>query len=130
MGMYTELVLKAEYRDKCPPEIRPIFEFLFNKGPYPKELPDDVFFKTSRWEQIGRSCSYYHIPWIDSGIENSYLFCRCDLKNYNQEIIKFMKWAKQYIRPVIGEVYGWIWYEEDETPTLLTDKVIDDGKVY
>lgn len=123
MGMYTELVLKADIREDIPDQVRAILRFLFtegDRGEAPTDLPDHPFFKADRWRWIGQSSSYYHIPWAVSRYEADRIFSRSDLKNYGGEIALFVDWLAPYVE-MRGErkCIGWSWYEEDSEPTLL-----------
>lgn len=117
MGMYTELVLKCEVKSNIPPVVTSILEYLFNGGEHPEELPHDEFFLCPRWHMIGRCNSYYHHPAALSSFVDGYLFSRSDLKNYDNEIQKFLNWVAQYLDN--DGVIGWVWYEEEEKPSLI-----------
>ena len=125
MGMYTELVLKFEISKNLPKDVMQVFEYLFNNGEEPSFIPDHEFFKKSRWFVIGKSSSFYHHPecvksWCDVDYSDTiYIFSRSDLKDYNNEIQSFVDWAKPYIRPSTGDCLGWVWYEEEDAPTLI-----------
>ncbi|MEN6533260.1 MAG: hypothetical protein ABFD89_06325 [Bryobacteraceae bacterium] len=121
MGMYTELLLKAQLKDEAPDSVRGVLRFLFNKGAEPEELPNHPFFTLDRWSQIGRCSSAYHIPWTDSHYdeEYGYIFSRSDLKNYSGEIDALLSWIAPYLRGEDGMCIGWSWYEESIQPTLL-----------
>ena len=119
MGMYTELVLKCSIKRDCPKEVVDILNKLFNDAEYSGELPKHPFFSCARWDHIGSSNSFYHIPWSDSKYERDYIFSRCDLKDYENEIDNFVNWLNTYIDAQPGTCIGWKWYEEDDAPTLL-----------
>ena len=133
MGMYTELLLKAEVEDETPPQVMRVLEYFFKGGPEPESLPDHPLFEKPRWEMIGRSSSYYHIPWPDGGMGRGgaergtwYIFSRSDLKNYDGEIEAFLDWSRPYLRPATGSCLGWTWYEEAEHPTMILREVEDE----
>jgi hypothetical protein len=117
--MYTELVLKCRVKDDIQENVEEVLQFLFNGGYEPVQLPDHHFFEEQRWTFIGRSNSYYHIPWNTSKYKEGYIFSRSDLKNYNGEIALFIDWIKPYLLNNPSECIGWQWYEEDDAPTLL-----------
>ena len=123
MGMLTELLIKAELKipDKS---VKDVIDFLFNKGDTPAELPAHPFFYCERWRSIGRSSSYYHHPEvINSFITNhGYLFSRSDLKNYDNEIEKFIDWIMPYVNEETGKCIGWTWYEDNLSPTMIYKK--------
>ena len=125
MGMYTELILKVEVEKKLPQEIEEILLYLFEDGDLrdlPEKLPDHEFFRCKNWEFIGKSASYYHVPKVFRMYKSGYIFTRCDLKNYENEIEEFIDWIDPYITNNSGTVIGWTWYEEDKEPTLLRKK--------
>lgn len=119
MGMYTELVLKCSIKKDCPQQVVDILNKLFNGAEYSGELPKHPFFSCERWDHVGSSHSFYHIPWHDSKYEKDYIFSRCDLKNYEDEIENFLDWVRPYIYEPSGTCIGWKWYETDGEPTLL-----------
>lgn len=119
MGMYTELVIKANIVSDIPSDVDGILNYLFNDGVMPTELPEHRFFQTPRWDFIGRASSYYHVPQAISYYNKGYLFSRSDLKNYSSEIDLFIDWIKPYIDYSGGDCIGWKWYEESQTPTLI-----------
>lgn len=119
MGMYTELLIKADIVRNPPVEVVAVLNFLFNSGEEPKTLPDHPFFKKERWSSIGRCSSFYHIPWVSSKYEEGYLFSRSDLKNYDGEIDAFLDWLFPYIDEEDGKCIGWKFYEESDDPTLI-----------
>lgn len=119
MGMYTELIFKAEIRGDIPNEVRAVLHHLFNDGEAPTTLPDHEFFKCDRWGMVGKCSSFYHVPFALSRYTDGYIFSRSDLKDYDDEIRKFVDWVMPYIRAEEGACIGWSWYEEADLPTLL-----------
>lgn len=122
MGMYTELLLKAQVKA----DEHGVLKFLFGDGAEPYELPDHEFFTTPRWQMIGTCASFYHHPNAHSDLfrperddsNEYYLFTRSDLKNYDGEIGKFLDWLNPYIDELPGTCIGWEWYEEWDEPSL------------
>lgn len=121
MGMYTELVFKAVIRSDVPESVRAVLNYLFNDAKQPDTglLPDHEFFQCSRWSVLGKRSSYYHTPFALSRYSGDYIFSRSDLKNYDQEIEKFIAWVTPYLANLPGQCIGWTWYEEANEPTLL-----------
>lgn len=130
MGMYTELVFKAEIRGDIPDEVEAILDYLFNRGQdesKPTALPNHEFFSLPRWSLIGSCSSFYHTPFALSKYatgfvkegKGGYVFSRSDLKNYGGEIEAFLAWINPYIEEEVGHCIGWSWYEEEEKPTLV-----------
>lgn len=125
MGMYTELVLKCSVKKSSPCEVLNVINHLFNGGEDVVDVPDHEFFKCSRWMFIGNCSSYYHHPKTINDVhdveysDSLHIFSRSDLKNYDDEINKFIDWVKPYLDHSPGECIGWQWYEEDDKPTLI-----------
>lgn len=127
MGMYTEVVVKCDLKPRLTNVELAALKFLFSDGPEPSELPDHRFFSLPRWMCIGRDSSYYHIPEAlnhydpDDDIDRgAYLFSRSDLKNYDGEIEAFFDWLRPLVDKYCDKTcIGWMWYEEDEEPTLV-----------
>lgn len=119
MGMYTELVIKADVKSDLPVEIEKVLQHMFNGEEKPIELPNHPFFQCHRWPMLGSCSSYYHIPWSDSMYHEGYLFSRSDLKNYSDEIELFVDWIKPYLDAPVGFCIGWKWYEEWDKPELI-----------
>lgn len=125
MGMYTELVLKCEVRGDAPDLVKKVVRHLFNNEDAPAELPDHEFFSCHRWEMIGSCASAYHHPEAVKSLvkyhwsEDINIFSRSDLKDYGDEISKFIDWITPYVSASGETCIGWKWYEEDEKPTLI-----------
>ena len=122
MGMYTELILKADVRRNIPTDVEAVLNTLFNNTTLTAPLPDHEFFQCARWTNIGCCCSFYHTPWSTSRYSENHIFSRSDLKNYDDEIAKFIDWVSPYLDQLHGDCIGWTWYEEDITPTLIFQK--------
>lgn len=122
MGMYTEILIKADVDENAPQEIRWVLEYLFNnvRLPLDFEMPEHEFFSEDhRWRAIGTCNSYYHIPWTNSRYMENRIFSRSDLKNYNNEVELFFDWIDPYLDESSGQCIGYKWYEEDTEPTLV-----------
>lgn len=121
MGMYTELVLACEVEDNYQDCIRPIECLLMNR--IDCTYPDHEFFKSPRSKYMLNSDSYYFDGETHSNlkydiqVESYYLTIRCNLKNYDNEIEKFLNWLAPYI--LSYGFLGYYRYEEHENPTLI-----------
>lgn len=122
MGMYTELVLKCRIKREIPAKEKAVLEYLFAWKEKPSALPDHPFFKTTHWDAIGRSNSFYHVPQAFSCFDGEYLFTRSDLKNYENEIDLFLDFINPYITHDTDHFLGWVWYESNEKPTYIFKK--------
>lgn len=130
MGMYTEFHYNIELPKKTTPkEVIKILKYMINneKKIDDIEIPEHKLFKTDRWTYMLRTDSYYFSADTKSTLrydkigECYYLCIRCNLKNYDNEIEKFIDW----INPYIGEYddfLGFYRYEESNKPTLIYKK--------
>ena len=121
MGVYTELVLKLDFRRDIPEDVDRMLAYLFNGYDRPPELAllPHPFFELPRWHMIGNCASFYHVPFALSKYDEGYLFSRSDLKNYSGEIEFFLNWIFPYVDMEFGECAGWVWHEEQICPTLF-----------
>ena len=128
MGMYTEMYVKAIFKENLPNDVVNIIKYMLGMGDIKVEdlkLPDHELFKTPRWECMLRSSSHYHIPFalnkfIYNEISEKYfLVARADFKNYNGEIEKFFDWLKPYLQREFDKtLIGYSLYEVDTEPKL------------
>lgn len=119
MGVYTELVLKANVKDNLSGEVEAVLQWLFNGEDKPSNLPNHKFFTFPRSGAVGNCSSYYHIPWATSKYAEGYIFSRSDFKNYSDELETFVDWLRPYLHGCTGQCIGWEWHEESESPTLI-----------
>ena len=125
MGMYTELHFNAELKKDVPSDIVAVLEYMMNPINKPNNLPDHPFFHTDRWDALFVMDSYYfsadtHSTLRYDDISNSYYLCiRSNIKNYHDEIGKFIDWIRPYLDEGDNNFLGFYRYEETETPTLI-----------
>lgn len=122
MGMYTEILVKADVNSKnLTKEAKDVLNFLFSDGEEPDKLPEHHFFTLPRWQHIGKMSSFYHHPHAVNSIsdDGEYIFSRSDLKNYDGEIDAFFDWFRPLTSAVEGKCIGYSWYEENDSPTLI-----------
>lgn len=123
MGMYTELVLSTEIKDD--PEVIAILKYMGGVTDTQPPLPSHPLFETPRWRSLFRCCSHYFVPTIVFHLEFNdiakawSLITRSDLKNYNNEIEKFVDWISPYLDDHRGQMFGYSRYEETDVPTIL-----------
>ena len=129
MGMYTELHFNAELSGDVPPEVVTILDYMLASAslaelPEPP-LPDHPLFHTERWRLMLQMDSCYFSADTHSTLRKDdrgdcYFLCvRCNLKNYNHEIEKFIDWVCPYLRQEDGDFLGFYRYEDSEDPTLI-----------
>ena len=122
MGMYTELHFNASLKENIPKEIIDTLSYMlgddeYNTAPAP--------FVADGWRYMLTCDSYYFSADTHSTLrfdeiaEQYYLCIRCNLKNYDEEIEKFIKWIMPYTDSSKGDFLGFYRYEETENPTLI-----------
>ena len=128
MGMYTALHFYSELNVPKDSMVADILKYMVgDTEEMPEMLPDHELFKSDRWRVMLRMDSYYFdedthstLRWDDNG-ESYYLNIRCNLKDYDSEIEKFIDWIMPYLdeykQP--GDFLGFYRYEEDEEPTII-----------
>lgn len=122
MGMYTEIVIKADVNIGKLSEVeKSVLNYLFGDTDRPDSLPNHPFFTLDRWSQVGHMSSFYHHPKPVNSVSDcgEYIFSRSDIKNYNGEIEQFFDWFKPLTTAREGQCIGYTWYEEDDIPTLI-----------
>lgn len=127
MGMYTELVISTNIYNE--PEAIRVLKFMCDSTlPEPSVLPEHPLFEEDgRWRWMFQCNSHYHVPRSHASIEYNdtskkwTLIVRCDFKNYNDEINKFVDWISPYVYTHGEEkaFIGYSRYEEDIDPVLL-----------
>ena len=124
MGTYTEIFVKACLKKDIDDLSINVLKYLFAEGVEPEQLPDHKFFSTERWDRIGSSHSYYHIPFYTSSLlfdeigNCYYLVSRSDLKNYDDEIDLFFDWFKNLVN-YKDNFIGYSLCENDREPKLF-----------
>ena len=119
MGMYTQLVLGVEVEDD--PKVIRTLKYMLGKEDFLVDKWDHELFQTTRWKSMLKMDSAYFDGFTDSDLVHDYcsshLNVRCNLKNYDGEIGKFLNWLSPYIKTY--GFLGYLRYEEDEDPTLI-----------
>jgi hypothetical protein len=91
-------------------------------------VDDHPLFHTHRWDYMLQSDSYYFTGATRSHLEicnllktpSYFLTIRCNLKNYDDEIGKFLSWIAPYIHTNEDfEFLGYMRYETESEPTLI-----------
>ena len=128
MGMYTEMYVKAIFKENLPNDVVNIIEYMLGMGDIKVEdlkLPDHELFKTHRWEYMLRLASHYHTTFALNKFiyneisENYFLVARADFKNYNGEIEKFFDWLKPYLQREFDKtLIGYSLFEGTTEPKL------------
>ena len=128
MGMYTELILGCEFSKNTPDVLIKALDHVIN---YPEEEVDMnvqkfireydlnyLLFGSSYYFGVNRSSAMF---WKDT-IDNSYhISTRSNIKNYTNQIEKFLEYIKPYVERGSGyehRIYAYVQYESDEFPTV------------
>jgi hypothetical protein len=126
MGMYTELSCAFELKKETPEQVIEVLRFMVRtKTEMPRPLPDHSFFGTSRWQMMLGSDSYYFkgqahsTVLFDDAAVAWFVTIRCNFKNYEHEIERFIDWITPHIDAMDGAFLGYCRYEETEVPTLI-----------
>lgn len=125
MGMYTEFHFNSQLKQATPETVIAVLDYMMGKPAHELELPEHELFKTDRWRWMLQSDSYYFDADTSSALrfddisKNYYLNIRCNLKNYNSEIEKFVNWIMPYLDKENGNFLGFSRYEESEEPDLI-----------
>lgn len=123
--MYTEFHFNAALKEDVPSQVLQILQYMLNEREEMPDTPDHELFDTNRWEHMLRCDSYYfeadtHSTLRYDGISKHYYLCiRCNLKNYDQEINKFVDWIHPYLQGYSGDFLGFSRYEESNEPILI-----------
>jgi len=125
MGMYTEFHFNAELKQDTPDEVIHILLYMLNQVEDEPDIPKHDFFKSARWRWMLQSDSYYFAADTHSTLrfdhisQSFYLCIRCNLKNYDSEIDRFIDWIAPYIDCYEGDFLGFKRYEEFNEPELI-----------
>ena len=125
MGMYTELHFNSELKEDVPKQVLEVLEFMVGNNETEPNPPSHELFQDTRWAYMLRCDSYYFDADTRSTLRfdkigNCYYLCiRCNLKNYADEIEKFLDWIMPYLAKEEDDFLGFSRYEETEEPTLI-----------
>ena len=125
MGMYTEIIFGAGFKKNLPEQVVSTLAELAKGNDLIENIPDHPFFRAERTWLMTSGGSYYFPGtaqpkfWFDDIAHQWFLQFRSNIKNYNQEIEKFLDWIKPYIEQGSGSrnFYAIVTYEEGE-PTV------------
>lgn len=127
MGMYTAIHFNSKLNVTKDSDTAKMLKYMLGERKTRPRLPDHPLFKTDRWQIMLRCDSYYFdedthstLRW-DEISEAYYLCIRSNLKNYDDEIEKFIDWIMPHCGKYKedGDFLGFYRYEEDETPTPI-----------
>lgn len=139
MGMYTELQFTAEIDYEKHEEIIDILRYMTGDESVKREsltIPEHELFDTDRWEYMLRTSSYYfpgqphYVLNEEHELNLVNLSVRTDLKNYGNEIQKFLDWIRPYVlaedrlrgsdKDAERRMFvGYMRYEAEVDPTII-----------
>ncbi len=112
MGMYTELQINCELKDRNLG-----IEFALGTSETP------VGFSKVWCGMLQGYSSYFpyeaHSSCHTDKWGDTFLNVRCNIKNYKNQLEEFIGYLHQLIKAIDGDFLGHIRYEEDDLPTLL-----------
>lgn len=128
MGMYTEIIFGCDLKPDTPDVAIGALKWMCEMTEKPEVLPDHEFFtdKENRWFLFQSGSYYFGVNkgvaemWFDDISKSWHISARGNIKNYNNEIEKFLSWVKQYVYSGSGlrEFYAVVCYEEQSEPTI------------
>lgn len=119
--MYTEIYVNVDLKEDTPSEVIDVLKAMCGEegGKALKGFPN-------RWMCLFSDMSYYtprtscrNLTFDKIG-NNWSLLGKGDIKNYEGEIEQFFEWIKPYVEGNSGDFIGYMRYEEDQLPTLVT----------
>jgi len=128
MGPYTELNCAFSLRHDTPEDVIDTLLFMTGQdGHEPKQLPTHAFFETERWRQMLNRASpeFDAEACCNAAVELSEtsgryrVTIRCDFRNYDIEIARFISWITPYIFADKGDFVGYTRSQDVEPITIL-----------
>lgn len=121
MGMYTELIFGASLRTDTPQGVIDTLRYMIGDI----EEPETVLFNEGR-NPLGGGSTYFGVcdpvcrMWFDDIKKEWIISTRSNVKNYDNEIEKFLAWIKPYIQNGSGErkMYAIVTYEQSVESTI------------
>jgi hypothetical protein len=132
MGMYTELILGCRFKKDTPDNLIYTIAVLTGRENILLSLTSikgkeyKMLWEKTRNPLNGDSYSFFPRPscmfWLDNITSQYYIQCRSSIKNYDNEIEKFLELIKPYIDRGVGElnIYAYVLYEENQYPTFYS----------
>jgi hypothetical protein len=126
MGMYTELNCAFALSKNTPGQIINILLYMTGQSSTePETIPPHPLFGDTRWNHMLRGASAYFdgephsMVRLDEFSDKHRVTIRCNFKNYDDELEKFIDWITPHIDALPGDFLGYKRYEDTEMPTLL-----------
>jgi len=124
--MYTELNCAFALSKNTPQQIVDLLLYMTGQSSTePATLPPHPLFGDTRWDSMLRGASAYFdgdshsTVRLDEFSGKHRVTIRCNFKNYDDEIRRFIDWITPHIDSLPGDFIGYTRYEDTELPTLL-----------
>jgi len=124
--MYTELVCAFSLTKGTPQHVVDTLLYMTGQSSAePETLPPHPFFGDTRWDHMLRGGSAYFdgdphsTVRVDEYSGKHRVTIRCNFKNYDGELEKFIDWLTPHIDALPGDFVGYKRYEDTDVPTLL-----------
>lgn len=130
MGAYTEMDLGVCFYKNTPENVISTLKFMLGDIDENTSKIKHPLFETYRWAYMLRmsSCDFDGLNFKKFVYDNTdncwYLTVRCNLKNYSNEIEKFLDWICPYLKTY--GFLGYMRYEDAVDPTLIYN---DNGEI-
>lgn len=125
MGMYTKLDLDMMIKDDAPEWFKDSLKYLQDKNWFGEGKAISAAPGMTIYEQIDDVPRIEHPFWKEPRmcmfhviLDRDKLHAHADIKNYNDEIEKFLDYISPFVVPVNGKV-GTYWYEEEKCATNI-----------
>jgi hypothetical protein len=128
MGTYTEIIFGCELISEIPSVAINALKWLCGEIKRPEELPDHEFFndKKNRWFLFQSGSFYFGVNkgvaeiWFSKSSNSWHVSARGNIKNYNNEIEKFLSWVRKYVDTGSGErnFYAIVCHEDQTEPSI------------
>lgn len=128
MGMYTELIISCRLKQNTPIEVIETLQWMCLPLPRPEPKPASYPFGSGEDNRISIMfrCSSAYFPFTmepkftKDAFDQYTLITRSNIKNYSNEIERFLDWLKPYIESGSGirNFYAIVCYEEQAEPTI------------
>ena len=126
MGTYTELNCAFSLHGETPQHVVETLLYMTGQSETePDSLPPHPLFGDTRWDgMLSGSSSYFgadpHSTVRRNEINGKYhVTIRCNFKDYDGEIEKFIDWITPHIQALPGDFIGYKRSDLTEVPTLL-----------
>lgn len=126
MGMYTELRVNCRLKPDAPQIVVDVLRYLADGDqmkPPKFALPDHPLFLCDRWRFLMCMSSAYFDDNPSAGVVRWngawHVLSVANLKNYDDEISKFIDWLSPFVDAAAGETWAEHRYEEDEVATRV-----------